>query len=72
MRRLLSWAAVAAATVLLCAAYLRDLLTTVAAETSGIVLSIPSNGLSWTDGAFFTGFLGDSWFTRPLDAPLHW
>ena len=72
MRRLLSWATVAAATVLLALPYLRDLLTTVAAETSGIVLFISSNGLSWTDGAFFTDFLGDSWLTRLLDAPLHW
>ena len=57
MRRLLSWAAVAAATVLLALPYLRDLLTTVAAETSGIVLYVSSNGLTWTDGAFFAELL---------------
>ncbi len=72
MRRLLSWAAVAAATVLLALPYLRDLLTTVAAETSGIVLYVSSNGSTWTDGAFFASFLRDSWLTRLLDAPLHW
>ena len=72
MRRLLSWVAVAAATVLLALPYFRDLLTTIAAETSGIVLFIASNGLSWTDGAFFAEFLGDGWPIRLLDAPLHW
>lgn len=70
-RPLLTWLAIACASVLVAWPYLADLWRVRQAETAGLAFAVASNGLDWLDGAFFRQIFGPRWWAHLMDAPLY-